>query len=65
MFKINFVHFVGASLVGRAARFYLVALLLRWLGPRFQPFLEKYFEWLALAFGVLLVGGFVIVKWLR
>ncbi len=65
VFRIDFVAFVAASVVGRAGRFFLVSVLLRWMGPKVRPIIDRYFEWLALAFGVLLVGGFAAVKYLR
>jgi membrane protein YqaA with SNARE-associated domain len=62
VFEINLGAFVAASLLGRAGRFFLVALLLRWLGPRVLPFIERYLGWLTLAFVVLLVLGFYFIK---
>ncbi len=62
-FDLNFVGFVCASLVGRGARFFLVAGLLRLLGQPLRDLIERYFDPLSLVFLVLLVGGFVIVKW--
>ena len=63
--KINFLGFVIASTVGRSARFFLVAGLFRWKGEAIRPFIEKYFNWLSLAFVVLLVGGFAVLKLLH
>ena len=54
--------FLAVSAIGRAARFYLVAGLLWWIGPRAEPFIDKYFNWLTLAFVVLLVAGLAVVK---
>jgi len=51
-----------ASAMGRPARFFLVAGLLKWQGERMKHFIDKYFDWLAIAFVVLLVGGFLLVK---
>jgi membrane protein YqaA with SNARE-associated domain len=53
-----FVPFVLASLVGRGLRFYLVAGLVRAIGPRIEPVILRninLFGWLFLA---LLIGGF-------
>lgn len=63
-FHIDFMTFVTASAVSRPARFFLVAALFYWFGPRIKPFIDKYFEWLTLAFMVLLIGGFVVIKYL-
>ncbi len=54
-----------ASILGRGGRFYLVAIIIYYVGPKAQPYIDKYFNWLALAFFVLLVGGFIIIKHLH
>lgn len=56
------VPFVLVSLLGRAARFFLVAGLLRLFGPKIREHLERNFDLAALAFLVLLVGGFLVLK---
>ena len=61
VFEISLVVFILASLLGRASRFLLVALLLRWMGPRVLPFIERYLGWLTVAFVALLILGFLIV----
>lgn len=53
---------IGASIVGRGARFFLVAGLLYFFGPPIKRFIDKHLEWLTLAFSVLLIGGIVAVK---
>ena len=62
MFKINFVVFILASFVSRSARFFLVGGLIYLFGPRIQRFIEEYFNILAVAFTVLLIAGFVVIK---
>jgi membrane protein YqaA with SNARE-associated domain len=54
--------FVLVSVLGRGARFFLVAALLRLFGPPVRRTLEKNFDLAALAFLVLLVGGFAVLK---
>jgi membrane protein YqaA with SNARE-associated domain len=63
-FHINFTVFVIASVVSRSARFFLVGGLIRIFGAKIQPFIEKYFNILAVVFTVLLVGSFVMLKYL-
>jgi len=63
-FDINFMVFVIASFVSRSARFFLVGLLIYLFGHRIQPFIEKYFNLLAIIFTIFLVGGFVLIKYL-
>jgi len=65
VFQISFLPFVLASIVGRAARFFLVAWLLHHFGARVRPIIDKHFEALAMAFGVLLIGGFVALRYLK
>jgi membrane protein YqaA with SNARE-associated domain len=64
MFKINFAVFVLASMVSRSARFFLVGGLIYLFGPRIQRFIDRYFNLLAVTFTVLLVGSFILIKYL-
>ncbi|KAB2909814.1 MAG: DedA family protein [Ignavibacteriales bacterium] len=61
-FDVSFVMFLIASVVSRGARFFLVAALLWKYGEAIKQIIDKYFDWLALAFTVLLIGGFVVIK---
>ncbi len=63
--QMSLLPFAIACAVGRAARFYGVAAVFRWMGPRAVPFVDRWFDALCVAFAVLLVGGFVAVKWLQ
>ncbi|MCF7802071.1 MAG: DedA family protein [Candidatus Marinimicrobia bacterium] len=63
-FDINFTVFVIASILSRSARFYLVSWLLWKYGKPIQAFIDKYFNWLSIAFVLLLAGGFVLIKFL-
>ncbi len=63
-FNINLVLFLIASIVSRAGRFFLVSFLIWKFGPQIKQFIDKYFNWLAIAFTVLLIGGFVGIKYL-
>ena len=60
---INFFGFLVASTISRSARFFIVAGLMGWKGEKIRPFVEKYFNWLSLAFVILLIGGFLVIKW--
>ena len=64
MFKINFTVFVLASMASRSARFFLVGGLIYLFGPRIQRFIDRYFDLLAVSFTVLLVGSFILIKYL-
>ena len=61
-FKINFLVFFVASVVSRAARFFIVGTLIYAFGPAIQGFIDKYFNVLVVVFTVLLVAGFVLIK---
>ncbi len=62
-FRIDFAVFIAASAVSRSARFFLVSGLIYTLGPRIQPFIERHFNILAVAFVLLLIVGFVVIKY--
>ncbi|MEX0430515.1 YqaA family protein [Spiribacter insolitus] len=55
---VAWLPFVIASLLGRGARFYLVATLLAWGGPRAEPWLRRYMErigWLSVILLLVIV----------
>ena len=61
-FRIHFLIFLIASAVSRSARFFLVGSLIFMFGPRIRVFIDKYFNMLAVAFTVLLVASFFLIK---
>ena len=65
VFEVNFFTLVGASVLGRSARFFMVAGVLYFFGPQMKALLEKYFDWFAWALLALGIAGFVAVKYLR
>ena len=65
VFNVSFGAFMLASLVGRSARFLMVAGTIYIFGAKVKELVEKYFDWFAwglLALGIL---GFIAVKYLR
>jgi membrane protein YqaA with SNARE-associated domain len=60
----NFAAFVGASIVSRSIRFFLLALLLWWFGPAVRDFIEKRLMLVTSVFAAFLVGGFVVLRYL-
>lgn len=62
--NMDLLTFIGVSSVGRAARFFLVAFLLYKFGAPIKAFIDKYFDLISIGFLVLLVGGFVAIKFL-
>jgi len=63
-FNVEFPMFLIASIVSRSARFFLVAGLIWIFGEPIREFIDKYFNLLAILFTVLLIGGFLMIKWL-
>ena len=60
---LNFPVFVIASLLSRGARFFLVSGLLYWFGPPIRTFVEKRLGLVTTLFFILLIGGFVLIKY--
>jgi membrane protein YqaA with SNARE-associated domain len=60
--KISFPALVAASTLGRAGRFFLVGGLIYFFGEPVRVFIEKYLGWLTIAFAILLIGGFLLIK---
>ena len=54
--------FILISLVGRGLRFFLVAGLMWKFGAKITPFIDKYFNLVCIAFTILLIGGFMLLK---
>ena len=62
-FRIDFPTFLLVSAVSRGARFLLVGALISRFGPGVRQFIDRWFGWLTLVFAVLLVGGFLLLKY--
>ncbi|MEJ8570243.1 YqaA family protein [Microbaculum marinum] len=56
--------FLAASVLSRGLRFFAVAGLLWWLGPPIRDFIERWLGLLFTIFVILLIGGFVGVRYL-
>jgi membrane protein YqaA with SNARE-associated domain len=63
-FHFDLVKFTLASIAARGVRFFLVALLLWRFGPPIRDFVERRLKLVTTAFVILLVGGFVALKFL-
>lgn len=61
-FNISFGVFVFASVLSRGARFFLLGGLVYFFGPGIQRFIDRYFDRLAWLFLALLIGGFLLIK---
>lgn len=60
--NLDLSNFIVASAASRAARFFLVAALIFRYGEPIKAFIEKYFNILSVLFIILLVGGFLLIK---
>ena len=56
--------FVGASIVSRSLRFFLVAAILYFFGDAARDFIERRLMLVTTVFAVCLVGGFVVLRYL-
>ena len=59
----NLPVFILASIATRGVRFFLVAALLRFYGPPIRDFIERWLTLVTTAFLLLLVGGFLFVRY--
>lgn len=59
---INFIAFVLTSIVGRGARFFLIAALIHRYGDRAKDFIDRHFNRVAIVFTLVGVGAFVVLE---
>jgi membrane protein YqaA with SNARE-associated domain len=62
--QLNLAVFMVASVLARGLRFFLVAGLLYWIGQPIRAFIERRLGLVTTVFVVLLVGGFIAIKYL-
>jgi membrane protein YqaA with SNARE-associated domain len=60
--KLNLPGFILTSIVGRGARFFLVAALIRRYGDQARELIDRHFNLVTVAFTILLVGAFLLLK---
>lgn len=63
LLQMNFVEFIGVSLVGRGVRFFLIAALLWKFGTPIREFIERRLGLVTILFFAVLIGGFVVLKY--
>ena len=61
-FNLNFPLFILVSFVARGARFFLIAILLWYYGPKIRLLIEKNLGKFSLLFILLLILGFTLIK---
>jgi membrane protein YqaA with SNARE-associated domain len=62
--SFDLLEFITASILSRGIRFYAVALLLWWFGPPIRRFVEDRLGLVVLVCTIVLVGGFVVVRYI-
>ncbi|MCA8926489.1 MAG: DedA family protein [Alphaproteobacteria bacterium] len=62
-FGLDLMSFMVASVLARGGRFLIVGLLLWRFGEPIRTFIERYLGVLTVVFCILLVGGFVVLKY--
>lgn len=62
--ELDFTIFILTSIAARGARFFLVAGLLYYFGTPIRDFIEKRLGLLFILFFVILIGSFVLIKYL-
>jgi len=61
---LDLLTFSLASVVSRGGRFFIVAVLLWYFGDPIRVFIERYLTWVTTAVVVLVVGGFVLLRFI-
>ncbi len=64
VFGLNIFLFIGASIIARGLRFYIIAFLLKFFGSTIEKIIDKYFNLLASLFFIMLIGSIIIIKFL-
>ena len=64
VFHLNLLLFILVSIIGRGMRFYLVATLLKLFGSVIKKYIDRYFNLLSILFFILLIGSFILLKYL-
>lgn len=62
--SFDLLEFFTASLLSRGIRFYAVTALLWWFGPPIRRFVEERLGMVVLIGTIVLVGGFVVVRYI-
>ncbi|MBV8164615.1 MAG: DedA family protein, partial [Candidatus Eremiobacteraeota bacterium] len=62
--QFDLVAFVGASIISRSLRFFLVAALLYWFGDAARDFIERRLMLITTATAVGVVGGFLVLRFM-
>lgn len=61
-FLLGIIPFVAGSLIGRAMQFFIAAGLIYLVGPKIEPMLRKYIEWLGWGMLVIALVAYLIYQ---
>ncbi len=64
VWQVGLFPLITASILGRGLRFFAIAVLTYFFGERVKVFIDKYFNWLSLGLFVLMVLGYLAIKYL-
>lgn len=64
VFHFDLMTFTTASIVGRGVRFFALGTLLYFFGQPVKEMIDRHFNLMATLFTVLLIAGFILLKWL-
>ena len=65
VFQLRFWRFTLVTFFSRGLRFFLVSTAIFFFREQAKRLVADYFELFTITFGILLIGGFVILKWVR
>ncbi|GMT48100.1 FIG139438: lipoprotein B [hydrothermal vent metagenome] len=64
-FQVDFWVFMVVSFLSRGARFFLVGGLIYLFGKHIRNFIDRYFNLLTYGFTAILIGGFIILRFIK
>ncbi|NOY39538.1 MAG: DedA family protein [Nitrospirae bacterium] len=64
-FQVDFSVFMVVSFLSRGARFFLVGGLIYLFGKHIRNFIDKYFNLLTYGFTAILIGGFIVLRFVK
>ena len=64
LFSLNIFLFILIAFLGRGLRFFILAGLLKLFGNIITKIIDRYFNILAILFFILLIGSFILIKYL-
>lgn len=65
LLSLALIPFIIASFIGRGSRFFLVAGILKYVGPKLEPLVMKYMEWIGWFTVLLLIAVILYFKYLH